>query len=140
VQRTPVGGAGIIVAALLLVGTGCSTSHDATLSPWCTSGKPQDFGVQRLHDLRGSLNGPNGPVSGARVRWRAVGYGMTSSREWQEGATDQNGTFFSTDKEPGEWELQVCDDGYQPIYGVVLIDQTSPIASFELFAERLNVR
>jgi hypothetical protein len=95
-----------------------------------------DFGVQRLHGLLGTLKGKEGPISDAVVRWRAIGANMTASAGWQTGGTGHDGRFFSSDLQPGKWELQLCPKGHRPIRGVVVIDEASPIESFDLSAER----
>ena len=88
----------------------------------------------------GTLMGDAGPISEAAVRWRAVGVGMTATRDWNEGATDQAGLFFSSDMPEGKWELEICAKGYRPIRGVIVINQSLPIAGVSLRAERLNAK
>ena len=61
---------------------------------------------------------------------------MTASRDWRTGGTGENGQFFSSDLSPGRWELELCPRGYRPIRGIVEIDETSPVSSFELYAQK----
>ena len=129
-----------LAVAASFLGCSAASSSQGAVSAWCSTDRPVDFGVQRLHGLLGTLKGKAGPIPDAAVRWRAVGVNMTTSAGWQTGGTDQYGRFFSSDLEPGKWELQLCPKGYRPIRGIVIIDGTAPTDSFDLFVERIDGR
>ena len=65
---------------------------------------------------------------------------MTASRDWQLGGTSEDGRFFASDLQPGEWELQLCPKGYRAIRGVVEIDESSPIESFDLLTDDVHAQ
>jgi hypothetical protein len=124
----------LLTGAALAATTSCTTSHSPRSSDWCLEGKPLDFGKQRARGLYLKIRGPDGPVVGAKVRWRANG--MSATRDWQEWQTGEEGFFGVTDKLPGEFELDVCAKGYRPLHGIVVVDQSAPSGTTELAMER----
>jgi hypothetical protein len=73
-----------------------------------------------------TLLGEPEPIAGARVRWRPFGTTTTANATWTEGSTDDHGYFGVADIATGQWEVEICADGYRPMHVTVQIDPLKP--------------
>jgi hypothetical protein len=65
-----------------------------------------------------------------------MGTATNATAEWTEGSTDDHGYFGVPDIVTGQWEVEICADGYRPMHVTAQIDPRKPAGFDHLTAIR----